>query len=98
MVESTTVVVVSGLNVVSFVSGTVCSFGSWKFIFASFISISPYFTEGKETRERGLVVFRTVMLGKRVVVASIPLASSEEKEAVEGKWLEEKRELLRSLV
>lgn len=92
------VAVVSGFNVVSFVSGTLCGFGSWKFIFASFLSISPDFTEGRETREGGLVVFCTVMLGKRVVVASIPLASAEDKEAVKGKRMDEKRGLLRSLL
>lgn len=85
LVESITVVVLSGFNVVSFVTGTVGGFGSWKFIFASFLSVLPSFRGGKGTRGRGLVEFCTVIFSKRVVVVSIPLASAEKKEAVNGR-------------
>lgn len=91
-----------GFNAVSFVSGIVGSFGSWKFLFASFLSIPTSFRGGREarecSRERILVVFCTVMLGRRLVVESIPLASAEEKESVKRRWLEEKRELFGSSV
>lgn len=95
LVNGIAVVVVSGFNVVSFVSRTVGSFGSWKFL-----SNSLSFKGGREAREcsrkRGLVEFCAVMFGKRVVVDSTSLA--EEEEAMGRRWLNDKRELLRSSV
>lgn len=91
-------VVVSEFNIVFFSSETAGSFGSWKFIFACFLSISPTFRGRREARERALIEFCTVMLGKRVVVASTLVSSAKEKEAVKRRWLDEKREPLWSSV
>lgn len=66
-------VVVLGFNVMFFVSGTVGSFGSWKFICAPFPSMSLSFRGRREAR--ALVEFCT----GTVVVASITLVSAEEK-------------------
>lgn len=79
---------VSGFIVVPFVSGASGGFGSWNFIFASFLSFSPMFGEGKGTMGRELVEFCILMLGKGLAVASIPLVSAEGKWAMKD-WLEE---------
>lgn len=102
LLEGIDEVVVLGFGVMSLVSGLVGNFESCKLIFAFFLSILPSFRGRRGvrecSREGGLVGFCTVVFGNRVEVAFISLACSDKKEAVNGRWLDEKKELLGSSV